>query len=110
MNSKQKGKRGELEFAQYLSAQDLPARRGQQFRGGGDSPDVVCKALPTIHFEVKRTERLGLTAALEQAVNDAAPGKVPVVAHKKNRGFWIAILPMNDLLGLIRDQVQGFRR
>jgi hypothetical protein len=57
MNSRNKGKRGELEAAKFLASEGFPARRGQQFSGGTDSPDVLCEALPRIHFEVKRTEK-----------------------------------------------------
>jgi hypothetical protein len=52
-NSRQKGKRGELLWCRELGAMGFPGRRGQQFRGGGDSPDVVCDALPNLHAEVK---------------------------------------------------------
>lgn len=101
MNSKQKGKRGELEFAHYLADKGyVGARRGQQFKGGGDSPDVVCEALPYLHFEVKRTEALQLHPALTQATNDAAAGKYPVVAYKRNRSHWVAILHMDHFLQL----------
>ena len=56
MNSKQKGGRGEREFAAFCREQGYDAKRGQQFQGGADSPDV--KGLPGIHIEVKRVERL----------------------------------------------------
>jgi hypothetical protein len=38
MNSRNKGKRGELEAAKFLASEGFPARRGQQFSGGADSP------------------------------------------------------------------------
>lgn len=59
INCRQKGARGEREAAKLL--RDLGfagARRGQQFRGGYDTPDVICEALPGVLLEVK----------LEQAV------------------------------------------
>ena len=55
INSRAKGKDGELEFAEYLRLAGFEARRGQQFHGGGDSPDVVT-SIPGVHFEVKRVE------------------------------------------------------
>jgi Holliday junction resolvase len=55
LNSNQKGKRGEREAAAFLTDEGFPARRGQQFAGGTDSPDVVCESLSGLHFEVKRT-------------------------------------------------------
>jgi hypothetical protein len=50
MNSRNKGKRGELEAAHMLTHEGFPARRGQQFSGGTDSPDVVCESLPDDPF------------------------------------------------------------
>ncbi len=100
-NSNRKGKRGELELAKWLSERGHTARRGQQYRGGGDSPDVVCDSLP-LHFEVKRTERLRLHEAVEQAIADAAEGQTPVVAYRASRRPWLAILKLDDLLTLIR--------
>jgi len=100
-NSRAKGCRGELEFAKVLADRKLSARRGQQFSGGTDSPDVVCTSLTDIHFEVKRVEAGNLYLWLEQAVRDAAGKKVPIVAHRRNNKDWVAVLPMSDLLDLL---------
>lgn len=102
MNSRQKGKRGEREAAEFLTVNGLPARRGQQFSGSPDSPDVVCPLLPGVHLEVKRCERTNLEAWLAQATTDAG-GKLPVVVHRKNNGPWIGILRAEDLLALLRN-------
>ena len=77
------------------------ARRGCQFQGGPDSPDVVCAALPKFHFEVKRVEAGNLYNWVAQATTDAG-AKVPVVAHRRNGEEWVAILPMTDFLKLAR--------
>ena len=100
MNSRAKGKRGELEFAHYLEAHGYEARRGQQHRGGVDAPDVI-HSVPGAHFEVKRVETLRLQEAIDQAAEDAGD-LVPVVAHKKNRGRWYATLPMDELIRMLR--------
>lgn len=94
-NSRSKGKRGELEFSKVLIELGIDARRGQQFAGGTDSPDVVT-SLENIHFEVKRVEKLNLSKAMEQATNDAGD-KVPVVAHRRNREDWMLTLKMSDI-------------
>lgn len=100
INSRNKGKTGELELAAFLKARGLLARRGQQFSGGSDSPDVVCDSLPTIHFECKRVEQGNLYLWLAQAKRDAGQ-KVPIVAHRRNREDWVAILTLDDLLSLL---------
>lgn len=101
INSNAKGKVGEREFAEILrNAGFIDARRGQQFAGGSDSPDVVCEMLSHVHFEVKRTQAGNPYVWMAQAIEDAG-GKVPIVAHRRNRQDWIAILRMDDLLQLL---------
>ena len=51
MNSRTKGKRGELEVAHLLKKYGYDARRGQQFAGINGDADVV--GLPGIHLEIK---------------------------------------------------------
>ena len=107
INSKAKGKAGELEFAHYLTAHGFPARRGQQFSGGSESPDVICEILHDVHFEVKRREKGNPYEWVEQALTDNPAAAVHVVAHRRNQHEWLAILPMEELLRLLilRDKV-----
>lgn len=101
-NSRSKGKRGELELAKKLRDNGyLGAKRGQQFKGGEDSPDVVCPGLTEeFHIECKNTARTDIYGWLAQAKNDANGKKVPLVAHKKNRQEWVVILSLDDFLQL----------
>ncbi len=94
-----KGARGERELAAWLRERGYSARRGQQFSGSPESPDVVCLDVP-FHFEVKRAERIRLYAAMAQAIADAGDN-VPVVAHRRNRGEWLAVLHLKDLIALL---------
>jgi len=100
MNSCQKGKRGERAWRDELVAHGYHARRGQQFAGTPDSPDVVCVDLPDYHFEVKAVEHLNLAVAMAQAVGDAGE-KVPVVAHKRNRGDWLITMRASDWFSML---------
>lgn len=108
MNSRDKGARGELEWAEELKARGFEARRGQQFSGGGDSPDVVHN-IPGVHFEVKRTERFSLYAAVDQARRDAGTTNMPIVVHRCNddkhkascRGDWLVVLSADDYFTLL---------
>lgn len=45
INSRQKGKRGERLWRDQLREQGFTARRGQQYAGGIESPDVICEEL-----------------------------------------------------------------
>lgn len=102
VHSKHKGASGERELAKEVARLfHCSARRGQQFAGGPDSPDIVT-SLSGIHFECKRTERLLLYAALEQAIRDAGNTKIPVVCHRQNRQPWVTIVRLDDLPALVR--------
>ena len=100
MNSCQKGKRGERTWRDELIAHGYAARRGRQFSGSPDSPDVVCPDLVKYHFEVKLVEHLNLAQAMAQAVHDAGE-KVPVVAHKRNRGDWLITMRASDWFSML---------
>lgn len=103
MNSRQKGKRGELEFVHFLKAHGIEARRGQQYAGGTDSPDVIAGGvLEPCHIEVKRREAGNPYDWLDQAKRDSPQYKIPVVAHKRNGKDWIAILDMNFFVQIMR--------
>jgi Holliday junction resolvase len=99
--SRNKGKRGEREAAAEIARLfGVEARRGRQYAGTDDSPDIRT-SLPQVHFEVKRAESLRLYAALAQAIADAGPN-IPVVLHKQNHQPWVAIVRLDDLPQLVR--------
>lgn len=105
MNSRQKGVRGEREWRDQLREQGWQARRGQQFSGGDDSPDVVCKSLP-YHFEVKRVEKLNLQDAVDQASRDCG-GKPWVVAHRRNDHPWLVTMRADEWFRLVKESNTG---
>jgi Holliday junction resolvase len=112
MNSREKGKRGERQWRDELRANGYAARRGQQFSGSPDSPDVICAELDWLHFEVKAVERLNIEEAMEQARRDAgqraeAGGqrtetKVPVVAHRRSHRRWLVTMEAETFFRLLR--------
>ena len=98
--SRNKGQRGERELAKELSDRGFEARRGRQFSGSPESPDVVCHMLP-FHIEVKRTETLSVYKAMQQAIDDSEEEQIPLVCHRRNNKEWLAILKLDDLLDLV---------
>jgi hypothetical protein len=61
MRSRNKGKRGEREAAAEIRRiLRTDARRGRQFCGSDESPDVVAD-IENVHLEVKRAESCGCT-------------------------------------------------
>jgi Holliday junction resolvase len=100
MKSRAKGKHGELELSAELRKHGFAARRGQQFAGGIDSPDIVTD-IPGLHIECKRVEAGNPYDWLDQAIRDAGV-KMPVVMHRRNRRDWIAVMRLEDALQLIK--------
>lgn len=97
MNSRQKGKRGELELAKVLREHGYDTRRGQQYSGTETSADVV--GLPGIHIECKRVENLNVYNALTQAIRDTGEsGDLPAVFHRKNNQPWLVTMRLDDWL------------
>ena len=93
---------GERELSQALRYifPNLSPRRGQQFAGGPDSPDIV--GLPGIHIECKRTNRLNLASAMRQATEDACDDAVPTVFSRSDYGRWLVTCQLADMLAFAR--------
>ena len=106
MNSREKGKRGERQWRDELRANGYAARRGQQFAGGADSPDVVCDGLPWAHFEVKLVERLDIYAAMDQARRDSG-GRAAFVAHRRSFWPWLVSMDAEGFYQVLRMDVTG---
>ena len=88
-SSKQKGARGEKEFAEVLrQSWGVWAARGH----GTDT----AHALDGVHFEVKFVEKLDVPGAYRQAVHDAQ-GRIPILAHRSSRQPWLVTLELAAL-------------
>ena len=100
MNSKKKGNKGELELLDIFRRHGYPAHRNdQRFVGGVDRPDISLTMNGIrYHVEVKRTERLRLHEAMEQAVHDSNGHAVPVVVHRRNRDAWLITMRLDDFM------------
>lgn len=104
MNSREKGAKGEREFASLCRDKGfLKVRRTQQYCGNtGEAADVV--GLPGVHAEVKRVENLNIYNAIEQAKRDSKKsGRVPVVFHRKNYREWLVTMTADDWFNLYRE-------
>ncbi len=101
MNSRDKGKRGELELAGKLRYYGFDVRRGQQFCGANGDADVV--GLPGIHIECKRVEHLNLYDAISQAKHDVKIGELPAVFHRKNNCKWLVTMELDDWMEMYQE-------
>ena len=113
MNSREKGKRGEIELSHILQGYGYDTRRGQQFSCANGDADI--EGLPGIHIECKRVEHLNIDKALEQAIRDNYADSIrqgikllPAVFHRANedrkpdstRGKWKVTMTLDNWMEL----------
>jgi len=108
VNSRAKGCRGERMWRDELREAGFTARRGQQFAGGTDSPDVICEELSNLHMEVKFVDKLNLEKACDQAERDAGK-KAWIVAHKRNGKHWKVTMDSGTFFQLLREGMDGLK-
>ena len=96
INSRQKGKRGELEACHVLRKLWLvPTLIRAAQACGAYAADLIC-ALPLFHFEVKRYKTIASTKFMEQAVEDKNDGQIPVVVQREDHGEWLLVIRLED--------------
>jgi hypothetical protein len=107
INSRQKGKKGELEAAAEWNrlVPNAHARRSQQYSGTDSSSDLVSPGTPHLWLEVKRVQSLNLTAVMEKS-REQCGELCPVVLHRKNDSEWLVTFPLEDIRRFIQ-QVSG---
>lgn len=108
INSRQKGKRGELEGAAEWN-RHLPnahARRSQQHSGTESASDLISPGTPHLWLEVKRVERgLNLHAVMDKS-REQCGELCPVVLHRKNDTEWLVTFPLEQIKRFVQ-QTQG---
>jgi len=107
MNSKRKGKVGELELVTWLKARGLHAQRTQQYKGTPNSADVECQELKQLHIEVKRRESGNVYRWVSQAVSDAGSTRYPIVFHRRSRSLWHVTLRGDDFIAVVKGGSDG---
>ncbi len=106
LDSRRKGKVGELEACQALRELfGWAAMRTQQRTGwspNGDSPDIEVVQTPDLFWEIKRVQSLNVPRALSLAAKQCGR-RCPVVMHRPNRSpnGWMLTLRLADLPRLV---------
>lgn len=101
MNSREKGRRGEVELSKTLNEYGYNTERMSQFCGKTGVPDV--QGLKGIHIECKRVERLIIEKAMNQSRSDARENEIPVVMHRKNRQPWLVTMDLESWLEMYKE-------
>lgn len=104
INSRSKGKRGELSAVRFWSDQGWQGgRRGFQGRGGDEAPDIIIPELSDVFWmEVKHCEKLHPYLWMEKATRDSGMVKIPTVQMKSNNRDWMTLMWSTDFAGLLR--------
>ena len=103
VNSKRKGKQGELDIVHRLKEYGFETRRSVQYNGKAEGGQADIVGLKNIHAEVKRVERLNLYDAMAQAIHDAKDGELPTVFHRKNHSEWLVTMRLQDWMELYKE-------
>lgn len=110
INSKQKGKTGELELVHKLKDLGFDCERSQQYKGNtnnDDDADIV--GIEGLHIECKRNEKLNVENALQQAERDNGDDseKIPVVMWRRNRELWKATLRLDKFMEIFQEYLKN---
>ena len=99
--SQRKGAAGEQELVEILNGYGYETERGGSLTYG-TVPDVT--GLPGIHIECKRSERLNILEAINQAARDSLRFRdgLPAVFHRRNRQPWLVTMRLVDWMTLYR--------
>ena len=100
-HKRDKGVRGEREVAQLFEQAGFEVR-GLEGLGDHNAFRDETGRLLAIHLEVKRQERLRVQEWLRQTVDESPAGMLPLLCFRQNRERWIACLPLDNLLELLR--------
>lgn len=109
MNSKRKGKRGELYVVKKFKENGYECNRTAQFKGNTGRADDI-EGIDYIHAEVKFVESLNIIKAMEQAKRDCAASDrnaFPVVFHKKNREELLVTMRFDDWIQFYNEFYSG---
>jgi hypothetical protein len=95
VNSKVKGIRGELELRDFLSLMGFCCQRGQQHKGGPDSPDVI--GLYGVHMECKRIKKISrkyVVGGMDQSERESGEKEEPTLMIREDRGKWYLVMDL----------------
>jgi Holliday junction resolvase len=96
-----KGNRGEREVIDLLHRFGWKYARRNLLSGGLGGGDIVEGPEATC-FEVKYVERTSIWEWWAQAKAAAKPTDTPVLAFRRNRSEWLCVVPLDDLLEMLR--------
>lgn len=111
INSKRKGKKGELYIVNKFKENGYNCNRTAQFKGNTGRADDI-EGIDYIHCEVKFVERLNLEEAMNQAIRDSLASDrkaMPIVFHKKNYHELLVTMRFDDWIQLYNEYYSSMK-
>ena len=109
VNSRNKGKRGELEVVRMLATAGWPqARRSSDGRSQVERGDIV-RGPAGCHLEVRYREQIRIVEWCHQAESEAHPTDRPVVIWRRSREPWRVSMLLDDWMPLAYQFEGGIR-
>ena len=111
INSKRKGKKGELYVVNRFKEEGYDCNRTAQFKGNTGRADDI-EGIDYIHAEVKFVEKLNLIEAMNQAVRDSLASyrkAMPTVFHKKNYHELMVTMRFTDWIKLYNEYYSSMK-
>lgn len=102
VNSRAKGVRGEHEVRDLLKRFGFSARRGQQFKGTKDSPDIIHN-MTGFYIEVKLRQSFNLHDTIDTADSEKPEGDTSLVFHRKNQKRWLVTMDAEEFMSFMRE-------
>lgn len=96
INSRSKGKRGELSARDAVREHWSAPECVRSAQAAGAYAADLLHAGYAVHVEVKNVARLGTERYMLQAERDADESELPVVVMKQSRGEWCVMLRLSD--------------
>ena len=111
INSKRKGKKGELYVVNKFKEWGYECNRTAQYKGNTGRADDI-EGIDYIHAEVKFVEKLNLSEAMNQAIRDnflSDREAFPTVFHKKNFQELMVTMRFKDWIQLYNEYYSSMK-
>lgn len=100
INSKQKGKRGELDLVHELNDRGFSTERTAQFNGKSVDSEADLRGINGVHIECKVRERHNVYDYMCQVDRDKKDNELGCVFMKSSRKKWLVVMDLDDWIKL----------
>lgn len=96
LNSKRKGKNGELMLVHELKDRGYDVERTAQYNGKAADSEADLRGIKGVHIECKVREKHNIYDYIEQVDRDKKENELGCVFIKSNRKKWLVLMDLDD--------------